>query len=92
MRALDANDTWALVDSSPHYKPIRCKWVYKIKYNVDGSVKRYKAQLVAEGYVQTHRIDYDETFARVVKMTTVRVVLVVEEARGWHLHVDHWPD
>ena len=86
MRALDANDTWALVDSSPHYKPIRCKWVYKIKYNTDSSINRYKAKLVAKGYAQTHGMDYDETLAPIAKMTTFRVVSSVVAARGWHLH------
>jgi hypothetical protein len=60
--------------------------VYKVKYNVDGLVNQYKARLVAKGYAQTHRIDYDETFAPVAKMTTVHVVLAVVAARGWHLH------
>ena len=54
MRALDANDTWDLVDPPRHYKPIMCKWVYKIKDNVDGSVNRSKVWLVAKGYAQTH--------------------------------------
>ena len=58
--ALDANKTWDLVDQPQHCKPIRCKWVYKIKYNVDGSVNRYKILLVAKGYAQTHDIKYDD--------------------------------
>ena len=60
--------------------------MYKVKYNTDGLVNRYKAQLVAKGYVQQHGVGYDETFASVAKMTTVRVLLAVAEAKGWHLH------
>ena len=60
--------------------------MYKVKYNTDGSVNRYKARLVAKGYVQTHDIDYDEIYARVVKITTVHVVLEIAIVRGWNLH------
>ena len=43
--------------------PIGCKWVYKTKYNAEGSVNLYKARPVAKGYVQTHIINYNKTFA-----------------------------
>ena len=75
-----------LVDAPKGVKPIRCGWVYKVKYITYGSINRYKEWLVAKGYVQQHDIDYDETFAPVAEMITVRVLLVVTTAKGWHLH------
>ena len=83
MHALAENETWDLVDAPTGVKTIGCRWVYKVKYNTNGSVNRYKAGLVAKGYAQTHNIDSDEMFAPVAKMTIVRVLLAT---KGWHLH------
>ena len=78
--------TWDLVDASKGVKPIRCMWVYKVKYNTNDSVKQYKDRLVMKGYAQQHGIDYDETFAPVAKMTIACVLLAVVAAKGWHFH------
>ena len=86
MAALYGNGTWELVPLPTGKKPIGCKWVYKVKHNSDGSVSRYKARLVAKGFAQTHGIDYDETFAPVAKMATVRTIIAVAAAKGWYLH------
>lgn len=48
--ALLANDTWSLEEVPSNKKIIGCKWVFKIKRNSDGSVARYKARLVAQGF------------------------------------------
>mgnify|MGYP000400280933 CR=1 FL=1 len=77
MHALCKNETWDLVPTSPHKKAIRCRWIYKVKYNVDGSINHYKARLVAKGYAQTHGINNEKTFALMAKMMTVWTVIVL---------------
>ena len=56
--ALECNHMWSLVPLPLGHKAIGCCWVYKIKYNSDSSVERYRARLVAKGYTQVEGIDY----------------------------------
>ena len=58
MKALQKNDTWALVPLPEGKKTVGCRWVFSIKHKTDGSVEKYKARLVAKGYTQTYGIDY----------------------------------
>ena len=65
------NKTWKLVKKLAGVKPIGLNWVYKIKRNVDGTVIKYKARLVAKYYVQQQGIDFEKVFAPVARIETI---------------------
>ena len=71
INALESNNT-SLTSLPPHKRAIGCKWVYRVKYKVDGSMERYKAWLVAKGFTQQEELDFTKTFSPVAKMTTVK--------------------
>ncbi|CAM8932740.1 unnamed protein product [Rhodiola kirilowii] len=84
--ALELNQTWAITDLPPGKTIVDCKWIYKIKFHADGIIERYKARLVARGFTQIEGLDFQETFAPVAKMTTVRCLLAVASARSWPVY------
>ena len=86
MAAVEENHTWELVDPPIGCRPIGLKWVFKVKKNERGEVVRHKARLVAKGFVQREGIDFEEVFAPVARMESVRLLLALAASRSWEVH------
>ncbi|KAK2452145.1 putative mitochondrial protein [Trifolium repens] len=86
IKALEDNKTWDVRLPPVGKKIVGCRWDYKVKYKASDEVEKYKARLVAKGFTQIEGEDFNEIFAPVAKMTTVRCLLSVAVARGWELH------
>ncbi|RVW17177.1 Retrovirus-related Pol polyprotein from transposon RE1 [Vitis vinifera] len=82
-QALLRNNTWSLVPPPSSAHIVGCRWIYKLKYRPDGSIDRHKARLVAQGFTQTPRIDYFDTFSPVVKPCTIRLILALAVSFQW---------
>lgn len=86
MKSIENNSTWCLTNLPPRHKPIGLKWVFKVKRDASGKILKHKARLVAKGYVQQHGVDYDEVFAPVARMETVRLLVAMAAQEGWEIH------
>jgi hypothetical protein len=73
--ALISNGTWELVPRPQGSNVVTGKWVFTHKLRADGTLDRYKASWVLQGFTQRPKVDYDETFSPVVKPATVHTVL-----------------
>jgi len=56
---------------------IGTKWIFKNKIDEHGIVVRNKARLVAQGYTQIEGVDFDETFAPVARLESIRSLLSI---------------
>ncbi|KAK9062637.1 hypothetical protein SSX86_019825 [Deinandra increscens subsp. villosa] len=86
LRALQLNKTWTLVPRPTDANVVGSKWLFRTKLRADGSLDRYKARLVAQGFSQVPGLDFSHTFSPVVKATTIRTVLSLATMYDWKLH------
>jgi uncharacterized protein (DUF1330 family) len=80
------NEVWEIVPRPKEKSVVTSKWVYKIKHAADESVDKYKARFIARGFSQKEGEDYDETFAPVVRYTSIRAIISLFASMGWNLH------
>jgi hypothetical protein len=79
------NRTWDLVYRPTGVKVVGHKWVFAHKFGENGEIARYKARLVALGFLQMHGVDYMEMYSPVASTNTIRVFLSVCCQRQLHV-------
>ncbi|GKD68224.1 zinc finger, CCHC-type containing protein, partial [Tanacetum coccineum] len=77
MDSIMGNNTWVLADPPPGCRPLGCKWIFKRKLKVDGTIEKFKARLVIQGFKQKSGIDYFDTYAPVARISTIRLLIAV---------------
>lgn len=86
MDSIMGNNTWILADLPPKCKPIGCKWIFKKKLRIDGTVEKFKARLVVQGFTQKPGIDYFDTYAPVARISTIRLLIALAAIHNLVIH------
>jgi len=81
--SINKNNVWTIVDKPLGKNIVSTKWIFKIKKNPEGDIQRYKARLVARGFLQRYGVDYLETYAPVASSITIRLLLAAVPIFGW---------
>ncbi|GJY28762.1 zinc finger, CCHC-type containing protein [Tanacetum coccineum] len=86
MYSIMGNNTWVLVDLPSGCKPLSYKWIFKRKLKVDGTIEKFKAWLVIQGFKQKSRIDYFDTYAPVARISTIRLLIAMASIHNLIIH------
>lgn len=84
--SLIKNHTWELMDLPPNKNVINTKWIFRHKYNSDGTISHYKARFVARGFSQQEGVDYTDTFSPLIKLKSLRLLLAFATFYDYHVH------
>ena len=85
MKSLLENQVWDLTNLPQGKNAVKSKWVFKLKRNDEGKVVRHKARLVAKGFTQKEGIDYNEVFAPVTRLSTMRALLATAASNDYEI-------
>jgi hypothetical protein len=83
MDAVETNRTWELTDLPHGHRAITLKWVFKLKRDEAGAIVKHKDRLVARSFLQQEGIDFDDAFAPVARMESVRLLLALAALDSW---------
>ena len=86
LKSHEEKGTWRVVPLPEGVKPVTSRWVNTDKYGPDGQLIKHKSRLVARGFQQEEGIDYEETFASVVKPASTRILLALAAILSWRIH------
>ena len=81
MRSLKESGVYELVDRPKGKNVMKPKWVFKVITDSEGNVDKFKALVIAKGYSQVEKVDYDQTFSPTVRFESIRG-LVAQGAGG----------
>ena len=80
------NDVWELVPRPKGVNVIGTKWIFKNKSDEHGTVIINKSRLVAQGYTQVERVVFDEIFASVARLESIRILLAIASHLNFKLY------
>ncbi|GKB62086.1 zinc finger, CCHC-type containing protein [Tanacetum coccineum] len=86
MHSIMGNNTWVLVNLPLGYKPLGCKWIFKRKLKVDGTIKKFKARLVIQGFKQKSWIYYFDTYAPMARISAIRLLIAMASIQNLIIH------
>ena len=86
MDSILSNGTWELTERPYGCKSVGCKWIFKKKLRPDGTIDKYKAWVVANGYTQKEGEDFFDTYSHVARLTMIRALLYLAASYGLIIH------
>ncbi|GBE85505.1 hypothetical protein SCP_0800220 [Sparassis crispa] len=86
MQNLRDHHTYDLVEPPENTNIVGSKFIFRIKHNANGEIESYKARLVAQGFTQVPGVDFNDTFAPVAKLASIRIILALAARHDWDVH------